>query len=125
MVKSLQFSQCSVCKQSEDRFIVKVRVSDSSTARLYFEHFIFKLPNEEVTCLYVMLRLFICNDRKLDEKSSCRHISMLMNSICLIVQPILEARATTVWPDKNYRLVRIPPEVRSKFVQFLLHDESN
>lgn len=28
--------------------MVKVRVSDSSAARLYFEHFIFKLPDEEV-----------------------------------------------------------------------------
>ncbi|XP_057477452.1 acyl-acyl carrier protein thioesterase TE3, chloroplastic-like isoform X2 [Actinidia eriantha] len=86
LVKSLQFSQCSVYKQSGDRFVVKVRVSDSSAARLYFEHFIFKLPNEEL---------------------------------------ILEARATAVWLDKNYRPVRIPPEVRSKFVQFLPHDESN
>ncbi|KAL3510764.1 hypothetical protein ACH5RR_030165 [Cinchona calisaya] len=33
--------------RSGDRFIVKVRVSDSSAARLFFEHFIFKLPNEE------------------------------------------------------------------------------
>ncbi|XP_057481574.1 acyl-acyl carrier protein thioesterase TE3, chloroplastic-like isoform X1 [Actinidia eriantha] len=72
--------------RSGDRFVVKVRVSDSSAARLYFEHFIFKLPNEE---------------------------------------PILEARATAVWLDKNYRPVRIPLEVRSKFVQFLRHDESN
>ncbi|XP_057477451.1 acyl-acyl carrier protein thioesterase TE3, chloroplastic-like isoform X1 [Actinidia eriantha] len=72
--------------RSGDRFVVKVRVSDSSAARLYFEHFIFKLPNEEL---------------------------------------ILEARATAVWLDKNYRPVRIPPEVRSKFVQFLPHDESN
>ncbi|XP_059655496.1 acyl-acyl carrier protein thioesterase TE3, chloroplastic-like isoform X1 [Cornus florida] len=72
--------------RSGDRFVVKVRVSDSSAARLYFEHLIFKLPNQE---------------------------------------PILEAKATAVWLDKNYRPVRIPPEVRSKFVQFLRHRESN
>ncbi|GMP83335.1 hypothetical protein CsSME_00037286 [Camellia sinensis var. sinensis] len=72
--------------RSGDRFVVKVRVSDSSAARLFFEHFILKLPNEE---------------------------------------PILEARATAVWLDKNYRPVRIPPEVRSKFVQFVRHEESN
>ncbi|CAK9149320.1 unnamed protein product [Ilex paraguariensis] len=72
--------------RSGERFVVKVRLSDSSAARLFFEHFIFKLPNQE---------------------------------------PILEARATAVWLDKNYRPVRIPPEVRSKFVQFLRHGESN
>lgn len=34
--------------QSGDKFVVKVRISDSSGARIYIEHFIFKLPNEEV-----------------------------------------------------------------------------
>ncbi|KAK3026677.1 hypothetical protein RJ639_040704 [Escallonia herrerae] len=72
--------------RSGDKYVVKVRVSESSAARLFFEHFIFKLPNQE---------------------------------------PILEAKATAVWLDKNYRPVRIPPEVRSKFVQFLRHGESN
>ncbi|CAI9096172.1 OLC1v1032257C1 [Oldenlandia corymbosa var. corymbosa] len=33
--------------RSGDKFIVKVRVSDSSAARLFFEHFILKLPNKE------------------------------------------------------------------------------
>ncbi|CAI0454618.1 unnamed protein product [Linum tenue] len=33
--------------RSGERFVVRVRVSDSSAARLYFEHFIFKLPNNE------------------------------------------------------------------------------
>ncbi|KAE9451009.1 hypothetical protein C3L33_17093, partial [Rhododendron williamsianum] len=72
--------------RSGDRFVVKVRISNSSAARLFFEHLIFKLPNEE---------------------------------------PILEARGTAVWLDKNYRPVRIPPEIRSKFVQFLRHEESS
>lgn len=72
--------------RSGDRFVVKVRVSGSSAARLFFEHFIFKLPNQE---------------------------------------PILEAKATAVWLDRNYRPVRIPPAVRSKLVQFLRHEESN
>ncbi|CAL1392563.1 unnamed protein product [Linum trigynum] len=72
--------------RSGERFVVRVRVSDSSAARLYFEHFIFKLPNNE---------------------------------------PVLEANATAVWLDKNYRPVRIPADVRSKFIQFLRHDESN
>ncbi|XP_004299057.1 PREDICTED: uncharacterized protein LOC101310701 [Fragaria vesca subsp. vesca] len=72
--------------KSGDKFVVKVRVANSSAARLYFDHFIFKLPN---------------------------------------LEPILEAKATGVWLDKNYRPVRIPPEVRSKFVQFLRHEESN
>ncbi|XP_065880814.1 acyl-acyl carrier protein thioesterase TE3, chloroplastic-like [Euphorbia lathyris] len=72
--------------RSGDRFVLKVKVSGSSAARLYFEHFIFKLPNEK---------------------------------------PILEAKATAVWLDKNYRPVRIPSELRSKLVQFLRHEESN
>ncbi|GMI79827.1 acyl-lipid thioesterase 3 [Hibiscus trionum] len=72
--------------RSGDKFVIKVRITDSSGARLYFEHFIFKLPNEE---------------------------------------PILEAKATAVWLDKNYRPARIPPEFRSKFVQFLRHEESD
>ncbi|KHG25563.1 Uncharacterized protein F383_09368 [Gossypium arboreum] len=63
---------------------LRVRVSNSSGARLYFEHFIFKIPNEV---------------------------------------PILEAKATAVWLDKNYRPARIPPEFRSKFVQFLRCEE--
>ncbi|KAM7508727.1 hypothetical protein LguiA_019180 [Lonicera macranthoides] len=33
--------------KSGDNFVVKVRLSDSSAARLYVEHFIFKLPNRE------------------------------------------------------------------------------
>ncbi|KAK1299173.1 hypothetical protein QJS10_CPB14g00355 [Acorus calamus] len=66
--------------RSGDRFIVKVRLSGSSAARLFFEHLIFKLPNQE---------------------------------------PILEAKATAVWLDRNYRPLRIPPEIKSKLVQFL------
>ncbi|XP_038692573.1 acyl-acyl carrier protein thioesterase ATL3, chloroplastic-like [Tripterygium wilfordii] len=72
--------------RSGDKFVVKVRVSGSSAARLYFDHLIFKLPNQE---------------------------------------PILEAKATAVWLDKNYRPERIPAEIRSKFIQFLRHEESN
>eukprot|EP00262_Sarcandra_glabra_P006925 TRINITY_DN19484_c0_g1_i1.p1 TRINITY_DN19484_c0_g1~~TRINITY_DN19484_c0_g1_i1.p1 ORF type:complete len:208 (+),score=28.84 TRINITY_DN19484_c0_g1_i1:115-738(+) len=71
--------------RSGDRFVVKVRFSGSSAARLFFEHFIFKLPNQE---------------------------------------PILEATATAVWLDRNYRPVRLPSEIRSKLVQFLRHEES-
>ncbi|XP_075478092.1 acyl-acyl carrier protein thioesterase ATL3, chloroplastic-like [Primulina tabacum] len=71
--------------RSGDTFLVKVRISDTSAVRLFFEHFIFKLPN---------------------------------------LEPIIEARATAVWLDKNYRPVRIPPEMRSKFVQFLQSGES-
>ncbi|XP_059457847.1 acyl-acyl carrier protein thioesterase TE3, chloroplastic-like [Corylus avellana] len=71
--------------RSGDRFVVKVRISGSSAARLYFDHFISKLPNQE---------------------------------------PILEAKGTVVWLDKNYHPVRIPPEVRSKIVQFIRHEDS-
>ncbi|KAI4379147.1 hypothetical protein MLD38_005482 [Melastoma candidum] len=58
--------------RSGDRFILKVRVSGSSAARLFLEHEIYKLPNHE---------------------------------------PILEAKGTAVWLDKNYRPARIPLEV--------------
>ncbi|GAB4840312.1 Acyl-acyl carrier protein thioesterase te3, chloroplastic [Ancistrocladus abbreviatus] len=70
--------------RSGDKFVVKVRVSDSSAVRLYFEHFIYKLPKQEL---------------------------------------VLEAKATAVWLDKNYRPVRIPPDCRSKLVQFVRHEE--
>lgn len=42
-----------------------------------------------------------------------------------ILQPILEAKATAVWLDKSYRPVRIPPEMKSKFAQFIRHEESH
>ncbi|KAL9453256.1 hypothetical protein AB3S75_008956 [Citrus x aurantiifolia] len=38
-------------------------------------------------------------------------------------EPILEAKGTAVWLDKNYRPVRIPPEMRSKIAQFLRQEE--
>ncbi|KAF5785863.1 putative Thioesterase domain, HotDog domain superfamily [Helianthus annuus] len=65
-----------------DKLMVRVRVSDTSAARVYFKHFIVKIPNEE---------------------------------------PSLEACATVVWLDKSYRPVRIPPDGRSKIVQFIRH----
>ncbi|XP_052485275.1 acyl-acyl carrier protein thioesterase TE3, chloroplastic-like [Gossypium raimondii] len=40
-------------------------------------------------------------------------------------EPILKAKATVVWLDKNYRPARIHPEFRSKFVQFLRCKEPN
>ncbi|KAL8140076.1 hypothetical protein V2J09_006097 [Rumex salicifolius] len=72
--------------RSGEMFVVSVRVTDSSAARLYFEHLIYKLPN---------------------------------------LEPILEAKATAVWLDKNYRPVRIPADVKSKLVRFTRHENSN
>ncbi|KAG6398924.1 hypothetical protein SASPL_140396 [Salvia splendens] len=72
--------------RSGDSFVVKVRVADSSAVRLFFEHFIYKIPS---------------------------------------LEPVVEARATAVWLDKNYRPVRIPAELRSKLVQFQRHEEAN
>ena len=46
-------------------------------------------------------------------------------NLVLVLQPILEAKATAVWLDKSYRPIRIPAEVRSKFVQFIRHEELN
>ncbi|XP_020205297.1 acyl-acyl carrier protein thioesterase ATL3, chloroplastic isoform X2 [Cajanus cajan] len=71
--------------RSGDKFVVRVKISGSSAARLYFDHFIFKLPSQE---------------------------------------PILEAKATAVWLDKNYRPVRIPAEMKSKFVRFIRIEDS-
>ncbi|PNX92593.1 thioesterase-like protein [Trifolium pratense] len=66
--------------RSGDKFVVKVKISGSSAARIHFDHFIYKLPN---------------------------------------LEPILEARATAVWLDKNYRPIRIPADIRSKFVKLI------
>ncbi|XP_010470769.1 PREDICTED: acyl-acyl carrier protein thioesterase ATL3, chloroplastic-like [Camelina sativa] len=33
--------------RSGDKFVVRARISGTSAARIYFEHFIFKLPNQE------------------------------------------------------------------------------
>ncbi|KAL0372630.1 UNVERIFIED_CONTAM: Acyl-acyl carrier protein thioesterase ATL3, chloroplastic [Sesamum calycinum] len=72
--------------RSGDRFLLRVRICDTSAVRMFFEHFIFKIPS---------------------------------------LEPIVEARATAVWLDKNYRPVRIPADVKSKLVQFLRHEEAN
>ncbi|RZC70273.1 hypothetical protein C5167_033391 [Papaver somniferum] len=80
----LRFSWGFMHSQSGERFVVKVRISGSSPARLFFEHVILKLPNQE---------------------------------------PVLEAKGTAVWLDKNYRPVRIPPHMRSKLVQFIRHED--
>ncbi|PKA46466.1 hypothetical protein AXF42_Ash012599 [Apostasia shenzhenica] len=65
--------------RSHDRFVVKVRVSGSSAARVFFEHYIFRLPDEK---------------------------------------PILEAMATAVWLDENYRPIRFSAELISKLLKF-------
>ncbi|KAF8080503.1 hypothetical protein N665_0937s0005 [Sinapis alba] len=70
--------------RSGDRFVVKTRVSRSSAARIYFDHFIFRLPK---------------------------------------LEPVLQATGIAVWLDNKYRPVRIPPHIRSKFVQFQRQDE--
>ncbi|KAJ4870556.1 Thioesterase superfamily protein [Raphanus sativus] len=71
--------------RSGDRFVVKARVSGLSAARIYFDHFIFKLPN---------------------------------------LEPVLEATGVAVWLDNNYRPVRIPPHIRSKFVLFQRQEDA-
>ncbi|GAB2297026.1 Acyl-acyl carrier protein thioesterase te3, chloroplastic [Dionaea muscipula] len=71
--------------RSGDKFVVRVRIADTSAVRVYIEHFIYKLPNLEA---------------------------------------VVEAKATVVWLNKNYRPVRIPPEFRSKLVHFMRQAES-
>ncbi|KAI3457581.1 hypothetical protein Pfo_014244 [Paulownia fortunei] len=38
------------------------------------------------------------------------------------LEPILEAKSTVVWLDKNFRPTRIPPDMISKFNQFLVRE---
>ncbi|XP_021896121.1 acyl-acyl carrier protein thioesterase ATL3, chloroplastic-like, partial [Carica papaya] len=45
-VSELSFKYLSPLR-SGDRFVVKVRITGFSSVRLYFEHLIFKLPNQE------------------------------------------------------------------------------
>ncbi|KAG5068542.1 hypothetical protein JHK85_000919 [Glycine max] len=40
------------------------------------------------------------------------------------LRPILEAKAIAVWLDKNYRPIRIPAEMKSKFVKFIRIEDS-
>ncbi|XP_052882455.1 acyl-acyl carrier protein thioesterase TE3, chloroplastic-like isoform X2 [Gossypium arboreum] len=54
---------------------------------------------------------------------SLKFLGPLRSGDKFVVKPILEAKATAVWLDKNYRPARIPPEFRSKFVQFLRCEE--
>lgn len=95
-----------------------MRLSDSSAARLFFDHFIFKLPNQEVCLLFWPLGTTF-------SKPSEGYVLMFVNFDVFVIQPILEAKATGVWLDKNHRPIRIPQEARSKFVQFMRHEESN
>ncbi|XP_019432521.1 PREDICTED: acyl-acyl carrier protein thioesterase ATL3, chloroplastic-like isoform X2 [Lupinus angustifolius] len=40
------------------------------------------------------------------------------------LRPILEARATVVWLDKNYRPIRIPAQIKYKFVKLVRNEDS-
>lgn len=62
-------------EQSGDSFVVKVRVANTSAARMFFEHLIFKLPTEEVRFSLLMpyfLALFLQRMRYL---FSCLYFS--------------------------------------------------
>ncbi|KAL6190330.1 hypothetical protein ACLB2K_036728 [Fragaria x ananassa] len=76
--------------KSGDKFVIRVRMTNSSAARVYFDNFIFKLPNLEV-CHYHSLIILA-----LDAELPTDH-GMVSK------QPILEAKATAVWLDKDYR----------------------
>ncbi|TKY69343.1 Thioesterase superfamily [Spatholobus suberectus] len=97
--------------RSGDKFVVKVRISGSSAARLYIDHFIYKLPNQEVCLRHLPLISFSIFE------NICRYLVNWW-------QPILEAKATAVWLDKNYRPIRIPAEMKSKFVKFIRNEDS-
>ncbi|XP_042475318.1 acyl-acyl carrier protein thioesterase TE3, chloroplastic-like [Macadamia integrifolia] len=66
--------------RSGDLFLVKVRIIGFSAARIFFEHFIFKLPSQE---------------------------------------PVLEAKTTVVYLDKNYRPICIRAEYKSILEQIV------
>ncbi|KAM0934323.1 putative Thioesterase domain, HotDog domain superfamily [Dioscorea sansibarensis] len=72
--------------RSCDKFVVKVRISGTSAARIFFDHLICKLPDQE---------------------------------------PILEAKGTAVWLDRNYRPIRIPSEFKTKLLQYSTADDHN
>ncbi|XP_039141558.1 LOW QUALITY PROTEIN: acyl-acyl carrier protein thioesterase ATL3, chloroplastic-like [Dioscorea cayenensis subsp. rotundata] len=88
--KSLALSELSLKfispLRSHDKFVVKVRISGTSAARIFFDHLIFKLPDQK---------------------------------------PILEARGTVVWLDRNYRPIRIPAEFKTKLLKFSAADDPN
>ncbi|XP_047314219.1 acyl-acyl carrier protein thioesterase ATL3, chloroplastic-like isoform X2 [Impatiens glandulifera] len=73
--------------RSGDRFVMKMRISNSSATRLYIEQSIFKLLDNE---------------------------------------PILEAKVVVVLLNKNYRPIRLPADLMSKFVKIIQQeDQSN
>lgn len=39
-------------------------------------------------------------------------------------QHVLQAKGVAVWLDNKYRPVRIPPHIRSKFVQFQRQEDA-
>lgn len=47
------------CNQNGDKFVVKVRISGFSAARVYFDHFIYKLPNKEVYFQHLIFTIFL------------------------------------------------------------------
>ncbi|KAL2235010.1 UNVERIFIED_CONTAM: Acyl-acyl carrier protein thioesterase ATL3, chloroplastic [Sesamum indicum] len=72
--------------KSGDRFFMNIKISGWSKTRLFLEHSIVKLPNEE---------------------------------------PIMEGSATTVWLDKNYRPMRIPPLTISEVSKWCFGEKSS
>ena len=46
-------------------------------------------------------------------------VILFIETTSFVWQPVLEAKATAVWLDKNYRPVRIPSEVKAKLTQFM------
>jgi len=72
--------------QSGDKFVVKVRVSDTSAVRAFIEHFIFKLPNQEV--YPSLLRFFFL----LHNVIIVFLLSLLLSSSSLFGSPSLKLR---------------------------------
>lgn len=116
-------------KQIGDKFILRVRISDTSAARivctLNTSYSRYQTKRLHALGLILFFHKHACMCCCKDTKQVSFYVQLLnCVNICVyfFLQPILEAQGIVVWLDKNYRSVRIPADVRSKIVQFNHHD---
>lgn len=103
-------------KQSGDRFVVKVRVSKYTAARVFFEHFIYKITDQEVG-----VPIFHSSIRITHSENKLCMKKFVLDSYYMNVQlqPIAGQKTTGVWLDTKNRPIRIPAEARSNFFRFI------
>lgn len=86
---------------------MRVKLAGISAARIYVEHFIYKLLDMEVSDKYKV--------------SMSRHPAAkykLYGTTYISFQPILEASATVVCLDEKHRPTRVSSELSLKLLQF-------